>query len=142
MLTMDFAAAGLLDGLEGAERAARQQLLQRLADEGFTLEELKEAVEEDRLALLPVERVLRGLYTATEIAEATGLPVELVVRIRRLLGLPEAGPDDRVFSDEEVAAAQSTRMFLEAGLSEEGIGEIPRAQARRERGGRGRARGR
>ncbi len=33
---MDFAAAGLLDGLDGKERAAREQLLERLAQDGFT----------------------------------------------------------------------------------------------------------
>ena len=37
------------------------------------------------------------------------------------MGLPEATPDDRVFGDEDVAAAQSTRLFLEAGLDEDAI---------------------
>jgi adenylate cyclase len=123
---MDFEAAGLLDGLEGEEREAREQLLERLADDGFTIDELKDAVAEDRLALLPVERVLSGRYTAEEISKATGLPSELLVRIRRLLGLPEADPDERIFSDEEVAAAESIRMFIEAGMSDDAINEITR----------------
>jgi adenylate cyclase len=124
--TMDFAAAGLLDGLEGNERKARAELLERLAAEGVTLAELKAAVAEDRLALLPVERVLGGRYTAAEIAERTELPVERLIRLRRLLGLPEAEPDDRVFSDEEVAAAQSIKTFIDAGISEHAIAEITR----------------
>ena len=123
---MDFAAAGLLDGLEGDERKAREQLLESLAAEGFTLEELKDAVAEDRLALLPVERVLGGRYTAKEIEERTGLSAEFLMRIRRLLGLPEAEPQDRVFGEEEVAAAQSTKMFIDAGISEAAIAEITR----------------
>ena len=123
---MDFAAAGLLAGLDGETRAEREQLLARLAGEGFTLEELKAAVAEDRLALLPVQRVLRGEYTAREVAEQSGLPVEAVLRNRRLLGLPEAGPDDCVFGDEEVAAARSIREYMELGLSEEAIAEIAR----------------
>jgi adenylate cyclase len=123
---VDFAAAGLLDGLDGEARAAREQLLARLADEGFTLEELKGAVAEDRLALLPVQRVLGGRYTAAEVAEQTGLPTELVLRNRRLLGLPEAGPGDRVFGDEEVAAARSIKEYLELGLSEDAIAGIAR----------------
>ena len=61
---MDFDQAGLLDGLEGEDRAARERLLERLAGEGYTLEELKAAIKEDRLALLLVERVLGGRYTA------------------------------------------------------------------------------
>src|SRR5438270_7788939 len=116
---MDFAAAGLLDGLDGEERDAREQLLKRLANEGFTVEELKAAVQEDRLALLPVERVLGGRYTAAEIEQRTGLPAELLMRIRRLLGLPEADGQERAFGEEEIAAAQSTKMFLEAGIGEE-----------------------
>jgi adenylate cyclase len=123
---MDFAAAGLLDGLDPEERSAREHLLESLAADGFSLEELQSAVAENRLALLPVERVLGGQYTAIEVAERTGLPVELLVRMRRLLGLPECGPGDRVFSDEEAAAAQSTQMFLDAGLGEEAIAEITR----------------
>jgi adenylate cyclase len=123
---MDFAAAGLLDGLKGDERAAREQLLERLATEGFTLEELKAAVAEDRLALLPVERVLGGRYTAEEIAERTGLSAELLMRIRRLLGLPAAESHERAFGEEEVAAAQSTKMFLDAGIGEDAIAEITR----------------
>jgi adenylate cyclase len=75
---------------------------------------------------LPVERVLGGKYTAAEIAEQTGLPVELLVRMRRLLGLPDSGPEDRVFGDEEIAAAESMRMFIEAGLAEDAIAEITR----------------
>src|SRR5437588_2506211 len=126
MQRMDFAGAGLLDGLEGEERAAREQLLERLVADGFTVDELKAAAAEDRLALLPVERVLGGKFTAAEVARRTELPAERLVRMRRLLGLPEADPEDRVFSDEEVAAAQSTRMFSEAGLGEEAISEITR----------------
>jgi adenylate cyclase len=123
---MDFAAAGLLDGLEGEEREAREQLLERLAAEGFGLDELKSAVAENRLALLPVERILGGRYTAADIEARTGLPVELVLRIRRMLGLPGAEPNDRVFGEEEIASAQSTKVFLEAGFSEEAITEITR----------------
>jgi adenylate cyclase len=123
---MDFAAAGLLDGLEGEEREAREQLLERLAAEGFGLDELKSAVAENRLALLPVERILGGRYTAADIEARTGLPVELVLRIRRMLGLPGAEPNERVFGEEEIASAQSTKVFLEAGFSEEAITEITR----------------
>src|SRR5579875_3907442 len=123
---MDFAAAGLLEGLEGEEREARQQLLERLAAAGCSLEELRAAVAENRLALIPVERVLGGRYTVSEIEERAGLSKELLMRIRRLLGLPVAGPDDRVFGEEEVAAAQSIKMFIDAGIGEEAIAEITR----------------
>src|SRR5215472_7264786 len=94
---MDFEAAGLLDGLEGEDRAARRRLLEQLARDGVELDELKAAVKEERLALVPVERALGGGRSAREIEEETGVPAELTLRIRRLTGLPDAGPDDPVF---------------------------------------------
>src|SRR5947209_8029046 len=123
---MDFAEAGLLDDLEGEEREARKKLLEELANDGFSLEELKNAVAEDRLALLPVERVLGGRYSATEIEARTDLPARTLLRLRRVLGLPEAGPDDHVFGDEDIEMAQSTRKFIDLGLSEQAIAEITR----------------
>jgi len=123
---MDFAAAGLLDDLAGEERAQREQLLARLVQDGFTTEELTTAVKENRLALLPVDRVLGGTRTAREIEEETGLAAATLVRIRRQHGLPEASPDDRVFSDEDVDAARSMKLFLDAGFGEERIDEITR----------------
>jgi adenylate cyclase len=116
----------LLDRLEGADRDARQQLLQKLADDGVGLDELKSAVAEDRLALLPVERVLGGRYTAADIEERSGLPADMVRRVRGLLGLPVPEENDRVFSDADAEAAKSVRMFLETGFGEEEIGEITR----------------
>ena len=123
---MDFAAAGLLDGLEGDERAAREELLSTLAGDGYSLEQLAAAVAEDRLALLPLERVLGAKFTAPEAAERAGVPEALLLRFHRLLGLPEPGPQDRVFSDDDVAAAKATDMFLASGLSEDAILEITR----------------
>jgi adenylate cyclase len=123
---MDFAAEGLLDDLEGEEREQREQLLDRLEEEGFTLDELRRAVEEKRLVLLPVDRVLGGTRTAAEIEAETDLPAQTMIRIRRLLGLPGAEPEDRVFTDEDVEAARSIKLFVDAGFEEERIVEITR----------------
>lgn len=123
---MNFEAAGLLEGLGDEERAAREDLLRALAQDGFTLEELTAAVSEDRLALLPVERVLGARYTAEEIETRTGVPAKLMLRVRKLLGLPDARPEDRVFGDDDIEAAKSTRLFLEAGITEDALSEITR----------------
>jgi adenylate cyclase len=123
---MDFEAAGLLDGLEGDDRAARERLLEQLADEGVSLNELKAAVAEERLALLPVERALGGDLTARDIERETGVPSAVSLRIRRLSGLPEVGPDDAVFTNEELEAAKSVKLFLDAGFSEQAIAQITR----------------
>ena len=47
----DWEAEGLLEGLASdAERTSRRELLDRLEAEGCTVAELRQAVEEDRLA--------------------------------------------------------------------------------------------
>ena len=123
---MDFDAGGLLNGLEGEERAARRKLLERLHQDGFSESELVRAVRENRLALLPVERVLGGTYTAAELEERSVLPEGTMARIRRQLGLPQPAPDDRVYGEDDVAAAESMKLFLDAGFAGERIDEITR----------------
>ncbi len=123
---MDFAAAGLLDGLEGPERQARQELLERLAADGVGLDELKAAVAEDRLVLLPVERELGGKLTGEEVAQRAGIPTEQLIRIWRALGFPQVEPDEPLWDDDEVAAAKSLKQFLDAGVPEDAVIEITR----------------
>jgi len=121
---MDFAAHGLLDGLQGEDRAQRERLLARLHDGGFSIAELTQAVRESRLALLPLDRILGGTYSAIEIEQHTGLPTATMIRLRGLQGLAEPGPDDRVFCDEDVEAARATKLLLDAGFAEERIVEM------------------
>ena len=70
--------------------------------------------------------MLGGRYTAKELEERTGLPAAQMLRIRRLLGLPEPSPQDRVYGEEEIDAAKSISLFLESGLGEDSIAEIAR----------------
>jgi adenylate cyclase len=112
-----------IDGLEGEERTQRRRLLARLAAEGFTADELDRAIAEDRLALLPVDRVLGAVYSAREIEQQTGLPARLLIRMRRLSGLAEPGPDERVFSEDDVGAARATKLFIDSGIAEDSINE-------------------
>jgi adenylate cyclase len=123
---VDTEVSDLLDGLEGEEREARAKLLDKLSQDGFSPAELRAAVAEDRLALLGVEQVLGACYTAQEVSSRTGLPVEVLLRLRRLLGLPEARAEDRVFGEEDIAMASATRRFIEAGMGEEAIADITR----------------
>jgi len=125
---IDFQAEGLLDGTDGADRDARRELLELLVGEGATLAELKRAVAEDRLAFLPVERVLagQGKYSANEISEKTGLDHEFQDRMFRSLGLALADPDERVYDDEDLKAAETVMVFLEAGFSEDTVLEVCR----------------
>jgi adenylate cyclase len=128
---IDFAAEGLLDDLDGDRQArdARLALLERLAAEGCTLEELREAVAAGRLTLLPVERALAGdgpRYTPREIAEISGVELELLQRFSAALGIPYPDPDERVLTEAEVDASRRIKAFRDAGLPEEGMLQVAR----------------
>lgn len=121
MAAPDFAAEGLLDGLEDeAERDARLALLQELHDAGVSIDELRRAVAEERLALVPVELELGGKprYTPRELAREAGVELETLQRTRHALGLPVSDPDARVLTEEDLEAARRARRLAEAGVSE------------------------
>jgi adenylate cyclase len=128
---IDFEAEGLLDGAD--DREARLELLHTLESEGFTLDELREAAAHDRLALLPVERVLAGegkLYTQEEVAEETGLSVEFLNEAARALGVPVRNPGERAITEEERELSHSAKVLLDAGLSEEAFLELTSVMSR------------
>ena len=127
-MAIDFEAEGLLEDLTGDAREARRRLLAELADQGVPSEDLRRAVEEGRLALLPVERALSGegpRYTADEVAEMAGVEREFLDRQWRALGLALAA-DEPVYTERDVEAAQRLAALREAGLPDEGILEIAR----------------
>ena len=120
----DFAAEGLLDGLDGDARGARLALLERLDSEGVPLEELRNAVAAGRLALLPVEHAIAGdgaRYSAREIAARSGLDVDLLRRFRAALGVPYGDLDERVATEADLAAAMRLKPLLDAGFPPEDL---------------------
>ena len=130
---MDWAAEGLLDDCaDDASRDARRALLDRLHGEGFAVEELRRAVAENRLALLPVERLLASeeRYTAREIAEETGLDLEFFQAQRRALGLAVPGADERVYGRQELESARMGLRYRQAGLPDEEALEAQRVLGR------------
>jgi adenylate cyclase len=128
----DFEAEGLLDGVEGEAREARRELLAYLYEQGVSLEELARAVDDGRLVLLPVERVLaeEQKYTATEVAREAGVDREVFLAQRRAAGLPTPAPRERAFTDSDVAAARRLRTTLELGVPREPLLEGARAFGR------------
>jgi adenylate cyclase len=132
-VAIDFEAEGLLDGLGNEPaRTARLELLRTLEREGFTLEELRRAASEDRLALLPVERVLEAegpRHTLREVAAAAGLELGFLVQARRALGDPAVDPDAPVLTDEELELARHAKVLLEAGLDEDSFLDLIRVMS-------------
>jgi adenylate cyclase len=129
-MATDFEAEGLLDGLEGEARAARLELLERLDADGVPLEELRTAVAEQRLVLLPVERALAGgapLYTREEVAERAGVDLELLEAQWRALGMPDPAEGERAFTERDVESAKRVRTLREeVGIPDDELLQISR----------------
>lgn len=124
----DWAAEGLLDGLEGRDREARIALLRDLHADGVPLEELHRAAAEERLMFLPVERALgeEPRYSARQIAEQSGLEYKLLTLQWQALGLPVADPDDAAYGERDLDAARRIKRFLDAGVSPESVVDMAR----------------
>ncbi len=128
----DFEAESLVNGLDGEVRDARLRLLERLFDRGATLEQLREAVAEDRLVVLSAELALRGepRYTAREIAEVSGLPIELFFGVLNAAGLAAPDPEEVSFEERDLDAARVMAGFNQAGFDREGMREVARVLGR------------
>ena len=120
----DWDEEGLLEGLEDDEaREGRIDLLDQLSEAGLGVDELRKAVEEDRLALLPVEREIgvKSDYSPRDVAEKVDLDPELLRAQWQALGLPRPGEDDKILGDRDVQAAEQLKAFIDAGLPADGI---------------------
>ena len=118
---VDFTAEGMLDGLEGEPRAARLELLERLEAEGATLDELRDAVRDGLLVFLLAERLVDGppRHRMRDVAEQAGVPLELLVALRRANGLPVPDAGAVALTDLDVDAMRTAAAFREAGVSDE-----------------------
>ena len=85
-----------------AAAAAQARVVSRMRERGYSLEDLKEAGREGRLAFGFTEELLGGaddVITIEQAAAETGLEAELVERILAILGTPVG---QREVSQEEV----------------------------------------
>ena len=124
----DFAALGLLDGLDGEAREAREALLHALHDDGASLEELRAAADEGRLALLPAERALgaSGDLTSRQVAEMVGVDLAAFEAVRRAAGLPLPPPDEPALGELDLMGATALNHFVDAGLPLDSLVEASR----------------
>ena len=98
---------GVVDGQRHSEALARVRSL--LADLGCTDAEIDRAVADDVVDLLVVDRMLVSTdhrFTQAEVAETTGIPLEVARRFWRALGFLGRRDDDAVFTDMDVEAVQ------------------------------------
>jgi adenylate cyclase len=100
-----------------AAAAAQARVVARMRERGHSLEELKRAGREGRLAFGFVEDLLPGVeeqVTVEEVAAETGLEPELIERILVILGTPVGR--ERLLSPEDVKALRHCARVLAAGF--------------------------
>jgi adenylate cyclase len=129
---VDFAAEGLLDGLEGTARSERLALLEQLTNEGVPISELRRTTATGTVIFLPADRVIVGpeRYTAAEVAERSGVEQEFLVAARRAMGLPIPEPNEAVYTEAELESARRVLVAREAGISDAEILELLRVLGR------------
>jgi adenylate cyclase len=96
--------------------AAQARVVARMRERGYSLEDLKSAGKEGRLAFGFTEELFSGSEEATTIGQAaaeTGLEPELVERILVILGTPKG---QRELSKEDLAALRHCARVLAAGF--------------------------
>ncbi|MGH2838004.1 MAG: adenylate cyclase regulatory domain-containing protein, partial [Thermoleophilaceae bacterium] len=124
----DWDGEGLVEGLEGSDREARVAILRELHSDGVPLTELRRAVEENRLMFLPVERALREepRYSAREVAEKSGVDLDVLTQQWQALGLAVMNPDEVAYGERDLEAAGRIKLFLDAGVPPQGVIDMAR----------------
>jgi adenylate cyclase len=100
-----------------AAAAAQARVVARMRERGHTLEELKQAGREGRLAFGFVEELFPSAeetVTVEAVAEETGLEPELIERILVILGTPLG--HERLLAPDDVAALRHCAQVLAAGF--------------------------
>jgi adenylate cyclase len=129
---IDFEAEGLLEDLQGARRAERLALLAYLAADGVPLTELRRTTESGTLMFLPAERVIggRNRYTATEIAQRSGVPEDFLAALWRAMGLPVPASEEPTYTEADLETVRMTGVAHAAGITDEEILDLLRTLGR------------
>jgi adenylate cyclase len=124
---------GLVPGFDGhwtSAAAAYVRVVARLRARGHTLGHIKEATDSGRLAVGPIENLLRrsdGSYTLRQAARSSGLPVAMIERIVTALGLVSLLADP--MSEEDVEVLRYVATMFEIGLPPEAFLQLARVYA-------------
>jgi adenylate cyclase len=128
-MSIDWESVGLLEGTEGEARDGRLKLLDELHESGFSEGELRDAVNEGRLVLLPLEQALMGegtRMTQDEVAEKSGVDLEFLRKQWRALGMPEPEQNEKAFTDRDVESAKLVKQLTDIGIPGEEMLQVSR----------------
>ncbi|BBY76019.1 adenylate/guanylate cyclase domain-containing protein [Mycolicibacterium parafortuitum] len=123
----DLETSGLLDGLDGAARTERAELIRWLFERGVGADQIRGTPAPMLLASRRVIGDDGELVSARQAAAAAGVELELFERIQRAMGLPRVDdPDAEVFLRADAEAAKFTREFLDVGIAPDELVQITR----------------
>jgi adenylate cyclase len=121
-----------VDGDRWTEAAAAQaRVVARLRERGHSLDELRQAVRDGRLAFGYVEELLpdsRRALTVSEVAEIAGLEEELIERLMALLGTPTAL--EGTLTELDADAVEQIARILSSGFPLVALLQLVRVYAR------------
>ncbi len=128
----DWAAEGLLDGLDRPARRARVELLEMLVSEGASLEQIHRSHTEGELLFLLAGRAIgvEPRYTWRELVERAGVDQELAERTVRAQGFPRSDGDELWYTETDVELLRATAEFARAGVPEEDVLTVGRLLGR------------
>ncbi|HEX8098587.1 MAG TPA: adenylate cyclase regulatory domain-containing protein [Actinomycetota bacterium] len=111
---------------------ARRDLLEWLQGRGVSVDEIRRAIAEERLTLLPVERVFGRDPTlnAYDVAAACGVDVTFLDRLWQALGLATVDYSEPIFTEDDVQAARLVKTFMDAGVPDEAVLQVTRTLGR------------
>jgi adenylate cyclase len=120
----------LLEGLEGAARAERAELVEWLLEQGVTADEIRATTPP---LLLATRRLIGddGTYVSTrEISETHGIDLTLLQRLQRAIGLVSVDdPDAAVHMRADGEAAAYAQRFVDLGLNPDQVVLVVRVLA-------------
>jgi adenylate cyclase len=91
---------------------------------GVPADEIEAAEREHRLHLLVFDRLLlptEPRYTPLDVAELSGMPLELTKRLWRALGFPDTADDDVMFTDFDIDALMTVNGMIHMGFAAEDV---------------------
>jgi adenylate cyclase len=113
-----------------AAAAAQARIVARMRERGHSLEELKEAGKEGKLAFGMAEDIFADTSERFDLetaSERTGLSVEMIERVMTVLGTP--ADRERTVSELDIEALRLMNDVAEAGLPMEAVLQLTRVYA-------------
>jgi adenylate cyclase len=116
-VTTDSKFSGLVDGLHGQARQEREGLIRWLLDRGFDVDQVRNTLSP---ILLPANRIFGDdgtLVSARDVANSSGVPLELILRLHRAAGLATVDdPDKAVFTRADAESILPAAAVVDHGI--------------------------